>query len=122
MSRPTFRILSTASEISNTGLSPSTAKLPSLFFYLSDYHILAPARSLATTCAISVDFFSSGYLDGSVLQVRFSAPMYSVQDTMLIHGGFPHSDIAGSQLYCQLPHAFRRLTRPSSPIIAKAST
>ena len=37
-------------------------------------------------------------------------------------GGFPHSDIAGSQLYCQLPRAFRRLTRPSSPIIAKAST
>ena len=37
-------------------------------------------------------------------------------------GGFPHSDIAGSLLYCQLPHAFRRLTRPSSPIIAKAST
>ena len=26
----------------------------------------------------SVDFFSSGYLDGSVLQVRFSRPMYSV--------------------------------------------
>ena len=38
------------------------------------------------------------------------------------YGGFPHSDIAGSLLYCQLPHAFRRLTRPSSPIIAKAST
>ena len=25
-------------------------------------------------------------------------------------------------LFCQLHHAFRRLTRPSSPIIAKAST
>ena len=72
MSRPTFRILSTASEISNTGLSPSTAKLPSLFFYLSDYHILAPARSLATTCAISVDFFSSGYLDGSGFRFCFT--------------------------------------------------
>ena len=36
--------------------------------------------------------------------------------------GFPHSDIAGSLLFCQLPRAFRRLTRPSSPIIAKAST
>ena len=24
--------------------------------------------------------------------------------------------------YCPLPHAFRRLTRPSSPVIAKAST
>lgn len=36
--------------------------------------------------------------------------------------GFPHSDIAVSMLFCQLHHAFRRLTRPSSPIIAKAST
>ena len=36
--------------------------------------------------------------------------------------GFPHSDIAVSMLFCQLHRAFRRLTRPSSPIIAKAST
>ena len=39
-----------------------------------------------------------------------------------MRSGFPHSDIAGSKLYCQLPRAFRRLTRPSSPVIAKAST
>ena len=37
-------------------------------------------------------------------------------------GGFPHSDISGSKLHCQLPGAFRRLARPSSPVIAKAST
>src|SRR6202008_1957746 len=36
--------------------------------------------------------------------------------------GFPHSDISGSKLVCQLPEAFRRLPRPSSPSIAKAST
>ncbi len=35
--------------------------------------------------------------------------------------GFPHSDIAGSKLVCQLPDAFRRLPRPSSPSTAKAS-
>ena len=40
----------------------------------------------------------------------------------LVRGGFPHSDISGSMLICQLPRAFRRLTRPSSPVIAKAST
>ena len=28
----------------------------------------------------------------------------------------------GSKLICQLPEAYRRLSRPSSPIIAKAST
>ena len=78
VSRPTCRIPSTTDEISNTGLSPTMAKLPSLFFYLASYHIQALARSLATTCAISVDFFSSGYLDGSVLRVCFARPMYSV--------------------------------------------
>ena len=36
--------------------------------------------------------------------------------------GFPHSDIPGSKLVCQLPETFRRLLRPSSPVIAKAST
>src|SRR5258705_7624657 len=39
-----------------------------------------------------------------------------------IRSGFPHSDIFGSKLVCQLPEALRRLPRPSSPVIAKAST
>ena len=81
MSRPTFRTLSTTVEISNTGLSPTMVKLPSLFFYLDSYYVQTPPRSLATTCGISVDFFSSGYLDGSVLRVRFAYPMYSDKDT-----------------------------------------
>ena len=34
------------------------------------------------------------------------------------NGGFPHSDIAGSQPVCRLPRAFRRLPRPSSPLTA----
>ena len=32
--------------------------------------------------------------------------------------GFPHSDISGSKLVCQLPEAYRRLLRPSSPSTA----
>ena len=44
-----------------------------------------------------------------------------------VHGdlkeaGFPHSEISGSKPICRLPAAYRRLSRPSSPIIAKAST
>ena len=35
---------------------------------------------------------------------------------------FPHSDIPGSTLGCQLPRAYRRLQRPSSALDAKAST
>src|SRR3982750_1892894 len=46
--------------------------------------------------------------------------MYSLCDTP--KGGFPHSEISGSKLICQLPEAYRRLSRPSSPVIAKAST
>lgn len=37
-------------------------------------------------------------------------------------GRFPHSEICGSMLICQLTAAYRRLSRLSSPIIAKAST
>ena len=76
--------------------------------------------SLATTLGISVDFCSSGYLDVSVHRVRSTLPMYSAGSSLA--GGFPHSDISGSKLVCQLPEAFRRLPRPSSPVIAKAST
>jgi hypothetical protein len=43
-------------------------------------------------------------------------------ESHLLRAGFPHSDICGSMLVCQLPAAFRRLPRPSSPVIAKAST
>ena len=81
MSRPTCRTLSITGPISNTGLSPATVPISRGFFYQSDYHVQAPPRSLATTCGISVDFFSSGYLDGSVLRVRFAYPMYSDKDT-----------------------------------------
>ena len=37
-------------------------------------------------------------------------------------GGFPHSEISGSMRICPLPGAFRRLSRLSSPVVAKAST
>ena len=48
--------------------------------------------------------------------------MYSVQDTQLMLGGFPHSEISGSKSVCRLPEAYRRLPRLSSPLTAKAST
>jgi hypothetical protein len=74
----------------------------------------AGPRSLAATEGISVDFFSSGYLDVSVPQVRF--PALCIQAGMTTEvAGFPHSDIPGSKLVCQLTEAFRRLPRPSSP-------
>src|SRR3982750_3568253 len=47
--------------------------------------------------------------------------MYSVHGD-LKEAGFPHSEICGSKPICRLPAAYRRLSRPSSPVIAKAST
>ena len=82
----------------------------------------AGPRSLAATKGISVDFFSSGYLDVSVPRVRSCKPMYSATSTRLMTGGFPHSEISGSKSVCRLPEAYRRLLRPSSPLTAKAST
>ena len=93
---------------------------------------------------------SSPYLDVSVQEVRLTHPMNSGADTPpymtlrlrtsldrnafalafarqileshLWRGGFPHSDIPGSKPVCRLLGAFRKLLRPSSPVIAKAST
>ncbi len=44
----------------------------------SKISLRAAPRSLAATEGISVDFFSSGYLDVSVLPVRLANAMYSV--------------------------------------------
>lgn len=53
---------------------------------------------------------------------RFASTCLCIQHGIpYYYGGFPHSDIYGSKLVCQLPVAFRRLPRPSSPVIAKAS-
>jgi hypothetical protein len=46
------------------------AVLPNTFNYFTAFQWPDPF-SLATTNGISVDFFSSGYLDVSVLRVRF---------------------------------------------------
>ena len=81
----------------------------------------AGPRSLATTNGISVDFFSSGYLDVSVPRVRFRHLCIQCKITAEA-AGFPHSEILGSKEVCRLPEAYRRLPRPSSPPIAKAST
>ena len=48
--------------------------------------------------------------------------MYSSDDDLLAQAGFPHSGILGSMFVCQLPEAYRKLQRPSSPVAAKAST
>ena len=51
----------------------------------------------------------------------FAPYTYEFSARYLLRGGFPHSEIAGSMLVCQLADTYRRLPRPSSPSTAKAS-
>ena len=77
-------------------------------------------RSLATTSGISVDVFSSPYLDVSVQAVPRVLLFYSQHaDTVLPCrvSPFGHLRIKG---YLLLPAAFRSLSRPSSAPDAKA--
>ena len=95
-----------------------TVRTPSVFLLL----VWPAPLSLATTRGISVDFFSSPYLDVSVREV----PHVSLWIHDTFHGsspwGFPHSEIHGYIAYLQLPVAYRSLSRPSSAPDAKAFT
>ena len=118
--------------ISNTGLSPSLAELPSPFFYLT--HTIRQSKprharttvwalsiSLAATLEIDVSFFSSGYLDVSVPRVPLHTLWIGVWMTEVSSAGFPHSDISGSKDMCSSPklfaayHVFHRLLVPRHP-------
>ena len=78
-------------------------------------------RSLAATWRISVDFFSSAYLDVSVQRVYLRIPIYSVcGDAVLTAPGCPIRTSTGHYAYLRLTVAFRSLSRPSSAPDAKA--
>ena len=111
--------------------------VPHVPFRIRDYH---PLRSAFPDCfakdrAITNRLFQfrSPLLSESRLMsfpratemfqfTRFASHDYVFIMRYLSLGGFPHSEISGSMLICQLPEAYRRLSRLSSPIIAKAST
>ena len=111
--------------------------VPHVLFRIRDYH---PLRSAFPDCfakdrAITNRLFRfrSPLLSESRLMsfpratemfqfTRFASHDYVFIMRYLLLGGFPHSEISGSMLICQLPEAYRRLSRLSSPIIAKAST
>ena len=77
-------------------------------------------RSLATTCGISVDVFSSPYLDVSVQAVPHVHLFDSMHVTWILSmwvAPFGNLRING---YLLLPVAYRSLSRPSSAPDAKA--
>ena len=63
-------------------------------------------RSLATTSGISVDFFSSPYLDVSVQAVSLIRLFDSPYDDWAYPAGFPHSEIHGSMSAFDSPWLF----------------
>ena len=77
---------------------------------------LSPLRSPLLGGSLFV-FFSSRYLDVSVPWVGTLRRVSCLQQD-----GLPHSEIRGSQDIMLLPAAYRSLSRPSSPLRAKAST
>ena len=121
-----------ATSISPTGLSPCIAALPNAFGYRKWLQIavrtpgilLHPVwpfpRSLATTYGISVDFFSSPYLDVSVQAVPLIRLWIQRMMTGRYSGRispFRHPRI---NAYLRLPVAYRSLSRLSSAPSAKA--
>ena len=132
------RTQDTASSIkfSCTGLSPSMTGLPRTF-PLTFMNTLCspttpnhpkairfglfPLRSPLLRESL-IDFFSSGYLDGSVPQVSLYIPMYSVcNNRHLVYWVTPFGNPRINKCLL-LPEAYRSLPRPSSPDGSKAST
>ena len=79
-----------------------------------------PPISLATTLGISVDVFSSAYLDVSVRRVPFIRLSFSPYDLWLFTIGVSPFGNPRIEAYLQLPVAYRSLSRPSSAPNAKA--
>ena len=102
-----------------TGLSPTLARLSRRFRFLQVRHWPGP-RSLATTNGVSVDVLSSGYLDVSVHRVCLA--WLCIHHTIpLKRGGFPHSEIHGSESARNSPwliaacYVLHRLSVPRHP-------
>ena len=84
-------------------------------------HLVQPLPlSLATTHRISVDFFSSPYLDVSVQAVPLIYLFYSVYDAQTFSMRIAPFGYLRINVCLQLPAAFRSLPRPSSAPDAKA--
>ena len=93
------------------------------FPFASDSFIKYPSAgpiSLATTLGVSLDFLSYRYLDVSVPYVRLFTLyiLIKIQISLWVPPfGYPRI-----YAYSQLPAAFRSVSRPSSPLSAKAFT
>ena len=125
-----------------TGLSPTLVVFPNTFGLLCHSHWPDP-RSLATTSGVSIDILSYRYLDVSVPCVRFLTLCIQVKITFYDYCKSETGNEANLAVrlrnysnqgwvspfgnhrvkaYSQLTDAYRSVSRPSSPVHAKAST
>ena len=118
-------------------VSSYSSSLTGLCFRLQGYHLLWPdfpdcstsTHPITTTGLLPVRSPLLG--ESRLISVPpatemfqfagFASHTYEFSVRYLLRGGFPHSEIAGSMLVCQLTDTYRRLPRPSSPSTAKAS-
>src|ERR1700761_4192758 len=116
---------------------PYSSLLPDLWFRLQGYHLLWPdfpdcsttTHPITTTGLVPVRspllresrLISFPPVTEMFQFTGFAPNTYEFSVGYLLLGGFPHSEIAGSKLVCQLADTYRRLPRPSSPSPAKAS-
>jgi hypothetical protein len=116
---------------------PYSLSLTNLVFHLQGYHLLWPdfpdcsTNTYPITTTGLVPVRSPLLRESRLISVPpgtemfqfpgFASHAYEFSVRYCLRSGFPHSEIAGSKLVCQLPGAYRRLPRPSSPSTAKAS-
>ena len=84
------------------------------------HSVWPPPRSLATTSGISVDVFSSPYLDVSVQAVPHVHLFDSMHVTVVLPQWVSPFGNLRINAHLQLPEAYRSLSRPSSAPDAKA--
>ena len=112
---PLWRVFPNASANERLALAPKrqVTALP--------FRLRAAPLSLIATRGISVDFFSSGYLDISVPRVRLAHLWIQCAITNVVLVGFPHSEIPGSKSVSDSPrliagsHVLHRLQLPRHP-------
>jgi hypothetical protein len=122
-----LRIPLSIMQLTSTGLSPSLVLFSKRFLFIAhqilrSYNpnnavtllVWAIPRSLATTSGITIVFSSSGYLDVSVHQVCFLA-----DDISSIYRVAPFGNLRINS-HVLIPATYRSLSRPSSPLRAKA--
>lgn len=117
-----IRVLSSSLGLRIRDFHPLSWHFPEPSTQLNDISHQALPRSLAATWRISFDFFSFGYLDVSVPRVRLFNLCIQLKMTSLSQSRVPPFGHLWFIARFQLPKAFRRIPRPSSPLTAKAST